>query len=130
MKTKDIRQSVTFKATPHEVYEAIMDSKKHAEFTDSQVTIRREVGGKFSIYGGDIEGTNLELVPDRKIAQSWRYSDWPEGHYSKVTFSLKEVAGGTRLTFTQTGVPEEHYEDIAQGWRDYYWGPMKEMLGK
>lgn len=130
MKTKNIRQSVTLKATPHEVYEAIMDSKKHAEFTDSQVTIRREVGGKFSIYGGDIEGTNLELVPDQKIAQSWRYSDWPEGHYSKVTFSLKEVAGGTRLTFTQTGVPEEHYEDIAQGWQDYYWGPMKEMLEK
>ena len=130
MKTKDIRQSVTFKTTPHEVYEAIMDSKKHAEFTGSQVKIRREVGGKFSIYGGDIEGTNLELVPDQKIVQSWRYSDWPEGHYSKVTFSLEKVAGGTRLTFTQTGVPEERYEDIAQGWRDYYWGPMKEMLGK
>jgi activator of HSP90 ATPase len=67
-------------------------------------------------------------VPDQKIVQSWRYSDWPEGHYSKVTFSLEKVAGGTRLTFTQTGVPEERYEDIAQGWRDYYWGPMKEML--
>lgn len=130
MKTKTIRQSATFKATPHEVYEAIMDSRKHGELTGSQVTMRRGVGGEFSVYGGDIEGTNMELVPDQKIVQSWRYSDWPEGHYSKVTFSLKEVAGGTRLTFTQTGVPLEHYEDIAQGWRDYYWEPMKEMLEK
>ncbi|MBM2832551.1 MAG: YndB domain-containing protein, partial [Dehalococcoidia bacterium] len=51
-----------------------------------------------------------------------------EGHYSRVTFSLKEVSGGTRLTFTQAGVPEEFYDDISQGWRDYYWTPLKEML--
>jgi activator of HSP90 ATPase len=130
MKTKTIRQSVTFRTTAHEVYETIMDPKKHSEFTGSQVRMGRKVGGKFSVYGGDIEGVNLELVPDQKIVQSWRYSDWPEGHYSRVVFSLKKVNRGTRLTFTQIAVPDEHYEDIAQGWRDYYWAPMKEMLEK
>ena len=130
METKNIRQTATFKAIPHDVYELLMDSKKHSEFTGSQVRMSRKIGGKFSIYGGDIEGVNLELVPDQKIVQSWRYSDWPEGHYSRVTFSLKKVNRGTRLTFTQTAVPDEHYEDIAQGWRDYYWAPMKEVLEK
>ncbi|MBM4446670.1 MAG: hypothetical protein FJ023_04870 [Chloroflexi bacterium] len=130
MKTKTIRQTVTFKATPHEVYETLMDSKKHSQLTGSKAQISREVGSKFSIYEGDIEGVNLELVPDHKIIQSWRYSDWPEGHYSQATFILEEIKGVTRLTFTQTEVPEEHYQDIAQGWRDYYWIPMKEMLEK
>ena len=130
MKTKNIKQTVTFKASPHEIYEALMDSEKHSKLTESEAKISRTVGGKFSIYGGEIEGVNLYLVPDQKIVQSWRYSDWPEGHYSKVTFSLKKVPGGTRLNFTQTGVPEEHYEDISQGWNDYYWEPMKEMLEK
>lgn len=128
MNTKTIRQSVIFKTSPHEVYEAIMDPKKHSEFTDSQVQISKKVGGKFSVYDGDIEGVNLELVPDKKIVQSWRYSDWPQNHYSTATFTLKEIEGGTRLTFTQIEVPEERYKDIAQGWRDYYWEPMKEML--
>lgn len=128
MKTRTIRQSVTFKAGADDVYEALIDSKKHAEFTESEVKMSRKVGGKFSIYGGDIQGVNLELVPGQKIVQSWLYSDWPEGHYSRATFSLKEVPSGTRLTFTQTGVPEEFYDDISQGWRDYYWEPMKEML--
>ena len=127
MHVKTIRQSVTFTASPHEVYEALMDSKKHSEFTGSQVSISRQTGGKFSVYGGDIEGVNLELVPDKKIVQSWRCSDWPEGHYSKATFSLKEISIGTRLTFSQTGVPEEFYNDIRQGWHDYYWEPMKMM---
>ena len=125
---KTIRQSVTFRASPHDVYELIMDAKKHARFTGGAVKMPRKVGGKFSVYGGEIEGENLELVPDQKIVQSWRYSDWPDGHYSRATFSLKEVDGGTRLAFTQTAVPDEHYEDIKQGWRDYYWIPMKQLL--
>jgi activator of HSP90 ATPase len=126
--SKTIRQSVTFKASPHEVYEALMDARKHSAFTGGEAKISRKVGGKFTIYGGDIEGENLELVPDQKIVQSWRYSDWPEGHYSKATFALEEKEGGTRLVFTQSDVPDDKYEDINQGWKDYYWGPMKEML--
>ncbi len=128
--SKRIRQSATFRASPHEVYEALMDAKKHSTFTGGPAKISREVGGKFTIYDGEIEGENLELVPDKKIVQSWRYSDWPKGHYSKVTFSLDTIDAGTRLTFTQNGIPDDKYEDIKQGWKDYYWGPMKQMLVK
>jgi len=130
MKVKTIRQSITFKASPHEVYEALMDSRRHAKFTGEKARISRKVGGKFMAYGGYIEGVNLNLLPDRKIIQSWRGSDWPEGHYSKATFSLKKVKKNTRLTFTQVGVPDQYYQDIRQGWRDYYWKPMKEMVEK
>ena len=130
METKIVKQTATFKASPHEVYEALMDSKKHAKFTGDKATISRKIGGKFSTFDGYSEGINLELIPDNKIVQTWRASDWPEGHYSKVTFSFKEIPGGTRLTFTQTGVPAKQYDDISQGWRDYYWAPMKEMLEK
>lgn len=128
METKTVKQTVTFRASPHNIYEALMDSKKHAQFTGGEAKISRKVGGKFTAFDGYSEGINVELVADKKIVQTWRASDWPEGHYSKATFSLKEVEGGTRLTFTQTGVPEEHYEDISQGWRDYYWAPMKKLL--
>jgi activator of HSP90 ATPase len=130
METKTVTQTATFKTSPHEVYEALMDSKKHAKFTGDKATISRKVGGKFSTFDGYSEGVNLELIPDSKIAQTWRASDWPEGHYSNATFSFKEIPSGTRLTFTQTGVPAKQYDDISQGWRDYYWAPMKEMLEK
>lgn len=126
--SKAIKQTVTFKAAPHAIYEALMDERKHAAFTGGDAKISRKVGGKFTIYGGDIEGKNLELVPDQKIVQSWRYSDWPEERYSIATFALEPTEKGTRLIFTQTDVPDEKYEDIKQGWKDYYWKPMKEML--
>ena len=130
METKTIRQTVTIKASPHQVYEALMDSRKHSQFTGGKASISRKVGGKFTAYDGYAEGVNLELVPDEKIVQSWRAGDWPAGHSSRVTFAIKEVKGGARLSFTQSGVPEEQFEDVSQGWRDYYWSPMKELLGK
>ncbi len=130
MDNKTIRQSVKIKASAHEVYEAIMDSRKHTEFTGDKASISRKVGGKFSTFDGYAEGVNLELVPDRKIVQTWRASDWPAGHYSKVTFTLKEIESGTQLTFTQSDIPKEFFADVSQGWRDYYWQPLKEMLEK
>lgn len=130
MKTKTIKQTVIFKTNPNKVYEAFMDEKKHSEFTGSKAKISRKVNGKFTIYEGSIEGENLELIQDKKIVQKWRYDDWPENHYSTITLILKKDPKGTKMEFTQVGIPEDKYEAIKQGWIDYYWEPMKEMLEK
>src|SRR3989442_5520487 len=130
MKTKTIRESVLFKASPHEVYEALMDSRKHAGFTGERAEISREAGGRISAYDGYIEGTNLELLPDTKIVQRWRSSAWPDGHYSTVIFELKRTTGGTRLSLTQSGVAEEDYEAQKEGWVESYWEKMKKTLEK
>ncbi len=129
IKAKSIRQSVTFKASPKDVYEALMDQKKHAHFTGAPAKISRKVGGSFSAHGGYCLGTHLELIENKKIVQAWRGSDWPEGHFSKATFALaKNTSGGTKLTFTQTSVPEKQQPHIKKGWKEHYWEPMKKML--
>ena len=128
--TKTIEQIVTFNASPNDVYEALMDSEKHCQFSGAKANISREVGGSFTAYDGALSGTILELVPDEKIVQSWRGSDdgWAPDHYSTATFSLEAMDGGTRLTFVQTGVPEQSYKQICQGWETFYWPKMKQML--
>lgn len=128
MKPKTIRQTVSFKASPHKIYEMLMDSRIQTRFSGGKASISRRSGGKFTAYDNYISGTNIELVPDTKIVQSWRASDWPEGHYSKVTFTFKKIKDGCHLTFTQTGVPEQQYEGIRRGWHDFYWSPMKKLL--
>lgn len=129
MKTKTIKQTVILNASPHEIYEMLTDAKKHAKFTGASAQISREVGGTISAYDGWIEGENVELFPDKKIVQRWRGADWPKGHYSVATFELKPTKGGTKLAFTQTGVPQEHYESINRGWHEHYWEKMKEIVG-
>jgi activator of HSP90 ATPase len=126
---KSIRQVVTFAATPHDVYELLMSSEKHAAFSGSAASISREAGGPIMAYDGYITGKNIELVPDRRIVQTWRASDWPDGIVSIVTFDFSMVKGRTEMVFTQTGVPDDQVAQIRKGWIDFYWQPMREAIG-
>lgn len=132
MKTRTIRQSVTFDASPHDVYEMLMDSRKHAGFTGGRATISRKVGGRVDVYDGYVVGENIELVPDKKIVQTWKPEEdcWPPDHFSTVEFVLEPHKGGTRLTFKQTGVPSICGDRFDIGWREHYWAPMKVVLEK
>jgi len=108
MKTKAFKQKVHFSAAPWEVYESIMDAKKHSRFT----------------------GENLELVKDKKIVQKWRASDWCEGVYSRVSFLFSPAKGGTDMVLIQSEIPADKYSEIKSGWTDYYCKPLKAMLAE
>ena len=125
-KTVVITQKEIIPATPMEVYEVYIDEEKQTEFTGSKATSDPRVGGEFTAWDGYITGKYIELKPGKKIVQEWRSSDFPEGTPpSRFEIGLRKVKGGTELTMVHSGVPEEVAEDIGQGWRDYYWVPMK-----
>ena len=50
-----IKQIVIFNASPHELYEAIIDAKKHSEFTKQKMRGRKQVlsGKTFEEYYGE-----------------------------------------------------------------------------
>ena len=127
MKLRTIRQTVVLPATPDEVYRALMTTQGHKAFTGADARIGTRVGGKFMAWGGYIHGTNLKLVPGKMIVQSWVPSDpnWPKGHESKVRFALARSARGTRITFSQSGVPSEHVGHLSPGWKKSYWTPLR-----
>jgi activator of HSP90 ATPase len=127
------RQQVTFNTTPEELYEQIMDAKKHGKFTGSKAKVSRKVGGEFELFDGSAYGQNIELIPGRKIVHSWRMrqDDWPEEVMSQITFDLQSVdKGKTKMIFTQRNIPTNVADDFKQGWKDYYWKPWKEMFNK
>jgi activator of HSP90 ATPase len=112
------------------VYEALMDSKKHAAFTHAAAHIKRKVGGEYTAYDGYISGMNLELIPDRLIRQSWRAVDWEEGVFSTVTFEFSATPAGSSLDFTHADVPDGTEAEFTQGWIDNYWEPMQKFFTK
>ncbi|MBI4363336.1 MAG: SRPBCC domain-containing protein [Candidatus Doudnabacteria bacterium] len=125
---KTIKQIVYFKATPKEMYDWIINPKKHTQFTGAKATNTGKVSGKFTAWDGYIDGTNKKLVPGKEIIQSWRATDWGKDTYSTVTFKFTKDKAGTKMQFIQTGVPDEHYEEIKQGWYDNYWDLLKVQL--
>ncbi len=125
---KNLEQSVTFRSSPHDVYETLVNSRKHTKFTGAPARLEAKPGGRFTHYGGELEGLVVDLKKDSRIVLAWRSSGWPKGHYSIAQFDLRKVRGGTRLDFAQFGIPTGDFKDIAEGWRQYYWRPMKEFL--
>ncbi len=126
-----IRQTVLVDAPPHAVFEALMDSKKHAAFTGEKANISRKVGGKMTAGDGYIVGRNLRIEKDKVIVQSWRTTDFRESDPdSQIMFHFSKKGKGTRLMFVHSKVPDRLTESLRQGWIDYYWVPLKAYLEK
>jgi activator of HSP90 ATPase len=130
VKTRTIQQTVIFRAAPRKVYETLMDSRKHAALSGEAARISNKVGGEFTAWGGHITGFNLALVPGRKIVQAWRATGWWPDHYSIAIFDIRKFRGGSRLQFTQIGIPPHRYSGHFRGWIEAYWTPMKEIFAK
>jgi activator of HSP90 ATPase len=128
MKTKTLRQTVRFKASPTDVYEILMDSRKHSSLSGEPAKISRKVGGTFTAWGKHISGINLVLKPGQKIVQAWRATGWWPDHYSIAIFDIEKARGGSKLRFTQIGIPPHRYSGHYRGWIETYWTPMKEIF--
>jgi activator of HSP90 ATPase len=123
-----LHQEIDLKAEPHRIYEILLDSKLFAAFTGRSAEINREPGGAFKMFGGLIEGRNIELVPDVRIVQAWRPANWDPGDFSIVEFQLKAQSGGTRLILDHKGFPEGDFAHLDPGWHMQYWEPLAKYL--
>jgi uncharacterized protein YndB with AHSA1/START domain len=127
---KTIKQTVVIpKATPRQVFDAYTDPKKHAVFTDSEATGKPMVGDKYTAWDGYIFGTYLELEEGKRVVQEWTTTDWVEGYgASKLELTFTEVPEGTKLCMVHSNVPKEKMAEIAEGWIDFYWNPLKDYF--
>src|SRR5438046_1906630 len=96
MDIKTIEREVTFQVSPKEVFDSLMDAERHAAFTGAPAEIERRSGGRFSAYGGHCGGVTVDLKADERIVQAWRAADWPEGHFSLLTYALAPLDGGRK----------------------------------
>jgi uncharacterized protein YndB with AHSA1/START domain len=129
--TSTIRQKTLIPASPDEVYEAFMDAKKHSAFTGSKATCNPEVGGKFTAWDGYISGTNLELEKGKRIVQEWITTEWPKSFPpSRLELTLTKTKGGTEISMTHSKVLAVQADELAEGWIEFYWKPLKEYFTK
>jgi len=131
MKATTIKQRALVPATPDEVYNAFIEAKKHSAFTGSKATCDPKIGGEFTTWDGYISGRNLELVKGKRIVQEWLTTDWPDKFPpSRLELTFKEAKGGTEISMIHSNVPAEQADDLAEGWNEFYWKPLKEYFTK
>lgn len=103
-----IVKEIRLAATPHEVWLTLTDKEEMRKWYFDFKDFRPEPGFHFSFYG-EKDGekflhhcTVTEAVPDKKIAYTWKYEQWPGE--SLVSFELGVDGDYTLLRLTHSGL--------------------------
>ncbi|CEP18235.1 hypothetical protein [Parasitella parasitica] len=127
--TTSLDMTEEFQTSAHELYATLTDAQRASIWTRGHVKLTNEAGSTYEFFNGNVTGEILELVPNKKIVQTWRLKSWPAGHYSKVTLDLEEGSGFVTLKMSQTDVPVGEEENVEKNWSGYYWRAIKASFG-
>lgn len=126
---ESIEVSDVFPVAQKNLYLDWLDSQKHSAFTGGGAVIDPAVGGNFTAWDGYIKGKTKELQPYERIVQSWRTANFPSSSPdSELEVLFETVEGGTKITLRHSNIPTGQGQDYKQGWKDYYFTPMKEYF--
>jgi len=130
MKEK-IKVTAAFQVAPEVLYNSWLSSSEHTKFTGSKAVIKPVVGSKFSAWDGYISGKLQILEPFKKIVQSWRTTDFPADcpdSILEIRFEKKDK--GSKIILMQSEIPDGQGQSYKQGWKDFYFLPMKKYFSK
>ena len=122
---KDFKKYYIVSASPEEVYLALTNEATIQLWSGDKAEMRAEPGTEFSLWDGAIVGKNLEFETSKRIVQQWYFGDQSEE--SIVTIKLHTHEQGTSMEIRQTNIPDEDYEDIADGWNNIYMASLQEF---
>lgn len=124
---KEYKYSLTIKeALPEEVFNALTNPFAIELWSGYPAVLVLEKNAEFSLWEGDITGKILEFEQNKKLVQEWFFGD--ASHPSIVTIELFLQKKETYVVLNHTNIPDEDYENITEGWRDYYLGAIKKFF--
>ncbi len=123
-----IQQSVEFEqTTAEELFDILLDPRKHAEIIKAEVKISRREGDSFSAFNGMVTGKNLTIVTNKMIVQSWRGNVWKENDLDSIVIMIfTSTKRGAKINLIHANVPDQFVR--VEKWKELYWEPMKAYL--
>lgn len=115
---KDFKKYFIIPASPEDVYLALTVETTIELWTGDKAVMKAEPDTEFSMWDDSIVGRNIEFEHGKKIVQQWYFGEQAEP--SIVTIKLHPHEDGTSMEVRQTNIPDEDYEDIADGWTNSY----------
>ena len=115
---KDFKKYYTIPATPEEVYLALTNPLSLRRWTGEDAVMSEVPGSRFSLWDGSITGENISFEYAKEFVQHWDMGD--QEVPSVVTIRLHEHKKGTSLEIKHTNIPDELYNEYAEGWDIYY----------
>ena len=115
----ELRHEIYIEAPPSTVFVLLTDATRMMSWLAEVVEAEPHPGGRFRISesgGTTIEGTYVEVVPDRKVVFTWGGVMGLAPGQTTVEFVLEPVGSGTRVKLRQFGLPGPAFESHDKGW--------------
>ncbi len=126
---KTIEQSTRFNASAQQLFDIYLDPKRHAIITGAPVKISAKPNSKFSAFGGMLSGTMLFTIAGQLIVQRWRSCEFHDADIDSLLI-LRFVQDGKkgRIDLVHANVPKHDHKGVTEGWKQYYWKPLRTYL--
>ncbi|MBI9067533.1 MAG: SRPBCC domain-containing protein [Salinivirgaceae bacterium] len=123
---KNIKFYQFIEAEASEIFLALTNPFTIELWSDAPAKMDAKEGTEFELWDGDICGKNLKVIENKELVQEWYFDDLAEP--SIVTIKLHPEKTGTSVELNHTNIPEDAYENINEGWREYYIGAIKRFF--
>ena len=120
---KNFKKTFNINAEPSDIYAALTNPYTIELWSGYPARMGTEAGEEFVMWDGDISGKIIELVPDKRVIQEWYFGERDEK--SIVTISIAPSGGGSVVVVEHTNIPDEDFENITEGWNEYYMGAIR-----
>ena len=126
---KEFKKHFHLAGSPEDVYNALVNPVMLEIWTGEPAVMSEEPGSEFSLWDGSISGTNIEFRKNEMIVQHWYFGE-EEKEPSVVTMKLHPKGQGTTLEVKQSNIPDDAYDNIAEGWLVDYLGGLEQLFEK
>ncbi|MDR2927720.1 MAG: SRPBCC domain-containing protein [Cytophagaceae bacterium] len=126
MELRNYKAGIKIKSEVDVVYAAITNPLSIELWSGYKAEMPQNAGGEFSMWDGDICGRILEYRQNECVVQEWYFGEQKEP--SIATITVFTAGNNSRVEINHTNIPENAYDNIVEGWEDYYLKALKYFL--
>jgi activator of HSP90 ATPase len=121
---KSLKKYYYLKASVADIYNALTNPVMIEIWTGEKVEYQTEPNTEFSLWDGAITGRNIEFIENKLIRQVWYFEELE----SEVTIKLHPDKEATNVELRQENIPDDAFDNIAEGWDEDFFGSLEELF--
>ncbi|MCT4637108.1 MAG: SRPBCC domain-containing protein [Bacteroidales bacterium] len=124
---KDFKFYTEIDALPTDVWTCLTNPLTIELWSGYKAEMSTNAGDEFSLWEGDICGKIVSATEPRELIQQWYFGDAVEESIAIIRIHPFK-SDRCKVEVRHSNIPDEDYDNIVEGWREYYIGAIVDFL--
>lgn len=125
--TAEVRVASHLAISQADLWELLTNPHRIPMWSKAPAQFSPNPGANFSLFGGNITGSIVEVSAPHTLVQTWRVPQWPSGHFGRLTTKMTQGDDSTQLELVLAGIPSGQEDQAEAGLEAYYIRGLKSM---